>query len=157
MIGSKYGIITSNYDSHRSHWELDEISALIWGGSADNYWKLQYRDGSYAAGSKAIDENGKTYENYHWEFINKKWWAFDSDGFAKIGWLYDENYDGWFYIHVKHGMQTGWICVGDKWYYMNPDTAGCEGMMYAAQWTPDGYYVDENGAWDGRPQMLKAQ
>ena len=30
-------------------------------------------------------------------------------------------------------------------------------MMYAAQWTPDGYYVDESGAWDGRPQMLKAQ
>ena len=157
LISSNYGILPANHDDHRSHWELDEISALIWGGSADNYWKLQYRDGSYAAGSKTMDENGNQYENYCWEFINGSWWAFDSNGFAKIGWLYDENYDGWFYIHIKHGMQTGWICVGDKWYYMNPDTAGCEGKMYAAQWTPDGYYVDESGAWDGRPQMLKAQ
>ena len=157
LMGSKYGIITANYDDHRSHWVLDELSALIWGGSVDDYWKLQYRDGSYAKGSKAVDEHGKQYENYHWEFIDQKWRAFDSNGFSKLGWIYDENYDGWFYLHMKHGMQTGWICVGDKWYYMNPDTAGCEGKMYAAQWTPDGYYVDESGAWDGRPQMLKAQ
>ena len=157
LMGSKYGIITANYDDHRSHWVLDELSALIWGGSVDNYWKLQYRDGSYAKGSKAVDEHSKQYENYHWEFIDQKWRAFDSNGFSKLGWIYDENYDGWFYLHIKHGMQTGWICVGDKWYYMNPDTAGCEGKMYAAQWTPDGYYVDESGAWDGRPQMLKAQ
>lgn len=157
LVGSKYGIITANHDDQRSHWVLDEISALIWGGSSENYWKLQYRDGSYAEGSKAVDENGKVYENYHWELINKRWWAFDSNGFAKLGWIYDENYKGWFYIHIKHGMQTGWICVGGKWYYMNPDTEGCEGMMYAAQWTPDGYYVNEDGAWDGRPAMQMAQ
>lgn len=156
-VSSIYGVITSKLDKNRSEWVLDGAAALIWGGNPDNYWRLQYVDGSYAKGTKAVDANGNPYEDYLWEFIDGEWWAFDSNGLAKMGWIYDEKYKGWFYMHIKHGMQTGWICVGDKWYYLDPTKANCEGKMYAAQWTPDGYYVDESGAWDGRPQMLKAQ
>lgn len=156
-VSSIYGVITSKLDKNRSEWVLDGAAALIWGGNPDNYWRLQYVDGSYAKGTKAVDANGNPYEDYLWEFIDGEWWAFDSNGLAKMGWIYDEKYKGWFYVHIKHGMQTGWICVGDKWYYLDPTKANCEGKMYAAQWTPDGYYVDESGAWDGRPQMLKAQ
>ena len=156
-VSSIYGVITSKLDKNRSEWVLDGAAALIWGGNPDNYWRLQYVDGSYAKGTKAVDANGNPYEDYLWEFIDGEWWAFDSNGLAKMGWIYDEKYKGWFYVHIKHGMQTGWICVGDKWYYLDPTKANCEGKMYAAQWTPDGYYEDESGAWDGRPQMLKAQ
>ena len=156
-VSSIYGVITSKLDKNRSEWVLDGAAALIWGGNPDNYWRLQYVDGSYAKGTKAVDANGNPYEDYLWEFIDGEWWAFDSNGLAKMGWIYDEKYKGWFYVHIKHGMQTGWICVGDKWYYLDPKKANCEGKMYEAQWTPDGYYVDESGAWDGRPQMLKAQ
>ncbi|MBR5267648.1 MAG: leucine-rich repeat protein, partial [Lachnospiraceae bacterium] len=157
MVSSNYGIVTSKLDKNLCEWVYDGASALIWGGNADTYWKLMYIDGSYAKGSKAVDANGNTYENYHWEFIDGKWWTFDSNGFAKIGWLYDENYKGWFYIDVNRGMKTGWICVDGKWYYLEPKRGSNEGMMYAAQWTPDGYYVNADGAWDGRPAMQIAQ
>ena len=36
------------------------------------------------------------------------------------------------------------------WYYFNPVSDGKRGMMYAGQRTPDGYYVEKNGVWDGR-------
>lgn len=29
-------------------------------------------------------------------------------------------------------------------------TYGRKGIMYAGQKTPDGYYVDKDGAWDGK-------
>ncbi|MBQ2022133.1 MAG: hypothetical protein II213_00265, partial [Lachnospiraceae bacterium] len=77
-----------------------------------------------------------------------------ADGAKFTGWLLKS--EGYYYYR-KGVKVTGWVNEGSTWYYMNPDTAGCEGKMYAAQWTPDGYYVDESGAWDGRPQMLKAQ
>ena len=71
-------------------------------------------------------------------------------GYAKTGWLRDENYGGWFYMDPEHGMQTGWMLLNGVWYYFNPISDGKRGIMYAGQRTPDGYYVDKNGVWDGR-------
>ena len=39
-------------------------------------------------------------------------------------------------------MVTGWQLIDDKWYYFE-----ASGRMMASATTPDGYYVDENGAW----------
>ena len=36
-------------------------------------------------------------------------------------------------------MRTGWVQVGNDWYYMNAD-----GAMASNQWI-GGYYVDESG------------
>ena len=82
--------------------------------------------------------------------INGNWWAFDETGYAKTGWLRDEDYGGWFYMDLEHGMQTGWVLLDGVWYYFNPSSDGKRGIMYAGQRTPDGYYVDKNGVWDGR-------
>ena len=38
-------------------------------------------------------------------------------------------------------MQTDWIKVGGKWYYLDPN-----GAMYADTITPDGHRVDASGA-----------
>ena len=88
--------------------------------------------------------------SHRWEQINGKWWAFDETGYAKTGWLRDEDYGGWFYMDPEHGMQTGWVLLNGVWYYFNPISDGKRGIMYAGQKTPDGYYVDKNGVWDGR-------
>lgn len=61
-----------------------------------------------------------------WEQINGKWYYFDQSGFA---------------------IQNTWIKWQEKWYYCGPE---CD--MYVNRKTPDGYYVDKNGVWDGKPK-----
>ena len=114
-----------------SHWMKD----------AKGWW-LRFSDGTWPM----ADRTGA----YHWEKINGRWWAFDETGYAKTGWLRDEDYGGWFYMDLEHGMQTGWVLLDGAWYYFNPNSDGKRGIMYAGQRTPDGYYVDKNGVWDGR-------
>jgi glucan-binding YG repeat protein len=52
--------------------------------------------------------------------INGKWYFFGDDGY----------------------MRTGWILWNGVYYYCGPD-----GAMFTNCYTPDGYYVDGNGAW----------
>jgi len=152
-VSSNYGIMARDSQDKHSTWKVDEISALIWGGNKDDYWQLQYPNGSVAKGSTSVDENGQPKENYLWEQVNGKWWVFDSKGYAKMGWVFDPNYQAWFYIHVKHGMMTGWIQIDNLWYYLHEVSDGRKGCMYAATRTPDGYYVREDGSWDGKPKQ----
>ena len=138
-IDSTAGIITGETNSFvndgKSHWMLDEHG-----------WWLRFADNTYPKGS--VRESGGV--SHCWEQINGKWWAFDETGYAKTGWLRDEDYGGWFYMDLEHGMQTGWVLLNGAWYYFNPVSDGKRGMMYAGQRTPDGYYVEKNGVWDGR-------
>ena len=138
-IDSTAGIITGETNSFandgKSHWMLDEHG-----------WWLRFADNTYPKGS--VRESGGI--SHSWEHINGNWWAFDETGYAKTGWLRDEDYGGWFYIDLEHGMQTGWVLLNGAWYYFNPVSDGKRGMMYAGQRTPDGYYVEKNGVWDGR-------
>ena len=138
-IDSTAGIITGETNSFandgKSHWMLDEHG-----------WWLRFADNTYPKGS--VRESGGI--SHSWKHINGNWWAFDQTGYAKTGWLRDEDYGGWFYMDLEHGMQTGWVLLNGAWYYFNPVSDGKRGMMYAGQRTPDGYYVEKNGVWDGR-------
>ena len=65
------------------------------------------------------------------------------------GWYQDAG--GWHYI-MKNGYYAGatWIQDTDgKWYYINIGT-----YMETDDITPDGYYVDANGVWDGQSKYL---
>ena len=136
---SDRGIITGAANSIAndgySHWMQDAYG-----------WWLRFADNSYPKGQK----HGMSGIAYMWEYINGNWWAFDENGYAKIGWLRDETFGGWFYIDPERGMQTGWVRLGGAWYYFHQVSDGRKGIMYAGRKTPDGYYVDENGAWDGK-------
>ena len=138
-ISSDRGIITgaanSTANDGYSHWMQD----------AHGWW-LRFADNSYPKGQK----HGTSSIAYAWELINGNWWAFDEHGYTKTGWLWDETFGGWFYIDPERGMQTGWVLIDGAWYYFHPVSDGRKGIMYAGQKTPDGYYVDENGAWDGK-------
>lgn len=137
---------------------VNTISGIVTGSGANNsqwiqasgnvsQWKLQYADGTFAAGTMKTDANGTAYEQPAWEMINGAWYAFGADGYAKSGFLFDHEQNIWFYIDINSGMKTGWQQIENIWYYFNPISDGSMGKLYTSATTPDGYQVDENGRW----------
>ena len=133
-------------------------------------WWFEFKDGTYPAGEKTSDQNG---EKLGWIQKDGKWWAFGSDGYLKRGWAqdnasgkwylidentgmqtswhYDESDQHWYYLDPASGaMLTGWQFINGKWYYLSKTSGAVPlGSMYREIRTPDGYYVDKDGAWDG--------
>ena len=119
-----------------------------------NGWKYQIPGGSYA-------KNG-------WQQIGGIWYAFDANGIMRTGWYLEAMDNCWYYMKPDGSMAIGWQQINGKWYYFNPATIGItgwnsqgltwnfdiqknqgipQGAMYKNQRTPDGYLVDEQGAW----------
>ena len=140
MVDNSKGVITgtgSEAGDGLSHWVHD--------GSG---WWLRYANGSWPKGTADMDEQGTVRIRYFWEQINGAWFAFDQNGYAASGWINDYNYDnGWFYLDINTGMQTGWKQIGELWYYLNPMSDGTQGILYTNRTTPDGYYVNNDGVW----------
>lgn len=74
--------------------------------------------------------------------IGENTYYFSDLGIALQGWL--EKDGKWYYFGNDFCMvKDGWIQVkSGLWYYMLED-----GSMLTDAYTPDGYYVDENGVW----------
>ncbi len=71
-----------------------------------------------------------------------RWQWKNPDGtFAASQWLSING--SWYYFDAQGYMATGWVEVNGLQYYLDPDT----GAMYANCRTPDGYWVNESGAW----------
>ena len=138
IIGILTGTANSTANDGKSHWMQDEHG-----------WWLRFADSSYPKAEK----RGTNGIAYAWEQVNGNWWAFDESGYIKTGWMRDEDYGGWFYLDPEHGMQTGWVLIDGKWCYFHPTSDGRKGILYVGRLTPDGYYVDENGVWDGRDRQ----
>lgn len=137
-VNTVSGIITGN-GTNNSHW--------IQESGNPSQWKLQYADGTFAAGSIKTAENGTVYEQPAWEMINGAWYAFGADGYTKSGFFFDHEQSSWFFIDINSGMKTGWQQIENNWYYFNPVSDGTMGKLYTSATTPDGYQVDENGRW----------
>ena len=135
ITGILTGTANSTANDGKSHWMQDEHG-----------WWLRFADSSYPKAEK----RGTNGIAYAWEQVNGNWWAFDESGYIKTGWMRDEDYGGWFYLDPEHGMQTGWVLIDGKWHYFHPTSDGRKGILYVGRLTPDGYYVDENGVWDGK-------
>lgn len=138
ITGILTGTANSTANDGKSHWMQDEHG-----------WWLRFADSSYPKAEK----RGTNGIAYAWEQVNGNWWAFDASGYIKTGWMRDEDYGGWFYLDPEHGMQTGWVLIDGKWHYFHPTSDGRKGILYVGRLTPDGYYVDENGVWDGKDRQ----
>ena len=91
-----------------------------------NRWWYRHSDGSYTTSN--------------WEFINGKWYYFDTDGWMVTGWLRINNI--WYYLSSDGSMlEEGWHLIDGKWYYMYSSGA------MATNTTINGYYVDSSGVW----------
>lgn len=66
---------------------------------------------------------------------------------AEPGWVRQEN--GWYYYLEDGTPAKGWVDSNGSSYYILEG-----GKMFADGLTPDGYYVDQNGAWYQRKEKL---
>ena len=110
-------------------------------------WRLRRQDGTYVTGAVRVDENGIRTELPAWAQMGDIWYVFGADGYMKTGFVYDPAYEGWFFCDESGRMLTGWQQIDGTWYYFNTAPDGTRGRMYASAVTPDGYTVDEQGAW----------
>lgn len=103
------------------------------------------------------------------------WFRFGPDGRMVTGWYRDPDKGDWYCLHgisdgTRGRMYTGWQRIDGFWYYFNPVPDGSRGKMMTGwqqidgKWyflwpsdghmavseeTPDGFFVDETGAWTG--------
>lgn len=70
-----------------------------------------------------------------------RWYFLGMGGVMKTGWM--QLGAVWYFMNADGAMATGWVQGTDgKWYYLQQD-----GQMAVNTTTPDGYHVDQNGAW----------
>ena len=99
-----------------------------------------------------------------WNYINDAWYYLDTSGVMMTGLQTIKGQK--YYLDASGAMQTGWLQLSGKWYYFNSNGAAAAGwnhingawyylspktnIMASGTWTPDGYYVNGNGAWTGQ-------
>ena len=153
-----------------SKWKFN----LTNGGSVTGWAYLTYtyegrtKSEWYHFGNDSIMDSG-----WFLDTNNNTWYylSMDHDGFfgeMVKGWHYDGQDGRWYYLDPNSGaMHTGWSKIGGEYYYLNP-TAPAQtwffdnatgrwnfgdiksrplGSMYQNESTPDGYHVNESGAW----------
>ncbi len=87
-----------------------------------------------------------------WKLIDGDWYYFDHVGHMDTGW--DLINGKWYFFNpisngTKGKMLAGWQWIDGKCYFLSPTDAGNypQGAMYENDRTPDGYIVNESGAW----------
>ncbi len=140
----------------KSGWQNDEVG-----------YKYQKENGSFAKDEWEpvngtwyhFDENG--YMQTGWLNLDGTWYYLNDDGsMAKDTWIgtyyvdesgswliegWQNNGYGWWYQRANGTYpHNEWEIINGIWYYFDAN-----GYMLADTTTPDGYYVDENGAWVG--------
>ena len=71
-------------------------------------------------------------------------WVYSLNGELKTGWKLINN--KWYFMNNNGIMQREWVKSNGIWYYLLNN-----GEMAVNTLTPDGYKVDQNGMWDGKP------
>lgn len=70
------------------------------------------------------------------------WWYLESDGTYHTSEWKGSDSAGWSYLDADGYAATGWFEVGDKWYFSDEN-----GSLLTNTVAPDGYRVDDSGAW----------
>lgn len=103
-------------------------------------------------GNNWLYEESETYEKNNWKLIDDSWYYFGENGYMATGWK--QVASKWYFFNpisdgTKGNMLTGWQWIDGKCYFLSPADKGNYplGAMYENDMTPDGYNVNESGAW----------
>ena len=135
-------IVTGLYNVDFVDYYFDEDGKMV----KDTFIGDKYfnHDGKYVANQWISDSKGwkyklgdGTYIKSNFKMINDATYYFNSNGYMVTGW---QNINDKFYYFNASGDMVTNAWVGN--YYL-----GSDGIMLTDTFTPDGYYVDANGAW----------
>ena len=151
-----------NYSEIIMGWSLNDAGLWMYGtedGYYDDGWHkigatwFYFNEDGTAKQSEWFQEDGVWYyfnsncgAACGWAKINGDWYYFKGNNAMKTGW---EKVDGnWYYMASSGKMVTGWCQIDGTWYYFSKESNALGQMLYNTT-TPDGYTLDENGAWTG--------
>ena len=99
-------------------------------------WNAPVKSGSWSQDAHGIWHyaSSETFRNT---------WGYIVNPYAKEG----QHTADWFWFDRQGNMLTGWQFINGKWYYLNPSKDGTLGACQLGGVTPDGWTVDESGAW----------
>lgn len=132
------------------YFDADKKAAKGWKNLGDKWYYLDDTTSKMVTGWKQTatgnwfyfdTQNGDMKSD--WQLINNKWYYLDTiNGDMKSDWQLVNG--KWYYLDLENGdMKTGWIKWNNNWYYLDAVNGDC--LMNTV--TPDGYTLDENGAW----------
>ena len=98
------------------------------------------QNGNYSYKIRVSSSQGGT-ENGRWILDANGWWWLNPDrSYPANTWKMING--KWYYFNKAGYMKTGWVQTNGVWYYL-----GADGAMLTNTRTPDGYYVNQSGAW----------
>lgn len=111
--------------------------ALGWQKTENGEWKFYLTNGELATNE--------------WTKSGYDWYYFDENGNMVFNALVQEDEGKTYYVDAEGKMSANqWVYYNDIYYY-----AGEDGAILKSTLTPDGYTVDENGAWNQNiPQQV---
>ena len=121
----------------------------------------------YAFGADGFLKDGWVYD-----YQLNSWYCTSIENGMKDGWYTDPQDRYTYYLEPKTGkLANGWKQIDSHWYYFNTNASlrtweldeatgkwnyntmvrvKPYGAMYKNENTPDGYYVNNDGGWDGK-------
>ena len=117
----------------------------------------------YAFGTDGYLKSGWVYD-----YELNSWYFTSAESGMQVGWYSDTQDNHTYYLEPETGkLVTGWKEIDNAWYYFHTTSASQTrkseepaknllnktkpfGSMYKNEKTPDGYYVNTDGAWDGK-------
>ena len=109
---------------------------------------------------KFINSSGEAYKSVWANIFNPyvsgdtlpyDWFRFDENGLMVVSWYTDTDGNVYYMNPNSNGrkgaLMLGWQQINGKWYYFNTVSDGSRGKMLKNTYTPDGYYVNNEGVY----------
>ncbi len=138
-LGTDGSMVTNKWqqDSSKKWFYLGSDGAMV-----VNQWESDSTKRKFYCGS----DGAMTVSSFVQDSSGKKYYCGADGAMALNTWVQDASGKK-YYMSADGVMKTSsWVSYSDKWYYVNTD-----GTMAVNTTTPDGYKVDSNGVWDGKP------
>jgi len=167
-------VIVGSFSSYAACWWDTDNNGIkaCWDQLSSKGTLYLYKGSSYKVGGKITTGQSRTEHDYsqlikdtgpgtyHFtitDSVGRTWTSEDLqvtenmvEATGKYTWYNDHG--TWTLRDFKGNVMTGWQQVDGKWYYLDTKTGKC----FMNTVTPDGYRVDETGAWDGNPPVSKS-